>query len=295
MTLLQGPANPKLLHLISTPIAIMAKQGLRTYAGVTGDDPSNARNMDERYLVLLSIFGQGRLLGRIMAGTVSTHEHYFVDVDAEVAKQGWSEIASLCAVHRIPTKYVSSDRLNDTPVTETHENFSMYRTVVQYAVEGCGMGSVIYETPPNFNMAGKKPHFLSFSNKIYLHQDTDSHLAFLNYSVSPDYAQSADVNIEFRDASGASRGRHSLTVPAMDFSSIRVGDILSATHSPFVSFTAASITSALIPISVVVHRRYGGVSVEHSHPPQEYLMADWPVINGVKLRAAKTLFGSESC
>lgn len=290
MTLLQGSANPKLLHLASTPIAIMAKWGLRTHAGVTGDDPSNARNMGESYLVLLSIFAHGKLLGRIMVGTVSAHEHYFVNVDAEVAKQGWSETASLCVVHRIPTKYVSGNRLKDTPVTQTHENFSMYRTVVQYAIEGGGMGSVIYETPPNFNMTGKKPHFLTFSNKIYLHEDTDSHLVFLNYSVSPDYGQSADVNIEFRDAAGACIGRHSLSVSAMDFSCIRVGDMLAATSSPFVSFTAASITSALIPISVVAHRRYGGVSVEHSHPPQEYLMADWSVINGIKLRAAKTLF-----
>jgi hypothetical protein len=291
MTLLQGPVESKLLHLVSTPVAIMAKQGLRTYAGVTGDDPANARNIGETYLVLLSIYGYGKLLGRIMAGTVGAHEHYFVDIDAEVEKHGWAETASLCVVHRIPTKYVSGDRLNNVPVTHTHKSFSMYRTVVQYAVEQGGMGSVIYETPPNFNMVGKKPHFLSFSNKIYLHEDTDSHLAFLNYSVSLDYVQSADVNIEFRDAAGACIGRHSLSVPAMDFTCIRVGGILPPTPSPFVSFTAASITSALIPISVVVHRRYGGVSVEHSHPPQEYLMADWPVVNGVKLRSAETFFG----
>ncbi len=291
MNLLQGAANPKLLHLVSTPIAIMAEQGLRTYAGVTGDDPSNERNMGASYLVLLSVFGQGRLLGRIMAGTVGAHEHYFVDVDAEVAKQGWSEAATLCVVHRIPSQYVCGDRFNDTPVTQTHMDFSIYRTVVQYAVEGGGMGSVVYETPPNFNMSGKKPHFLSFSNKIYLHPETDSHLAFLNYSVSPDYAQAADVKIEFRDASGTCIGQYGLTVPAMDFSCIRVGDLLPAIPSPFVSFTAASVTSALIPLSIVVHHPSGGVSVEHSHPPQEYLMADWPVINGVKLQAAKSLFG----
>jgi hypothetical protein len=291
MNLLQGPTNPELLHLVSTPIAIMAKQGLRTYAGVTGDDPSNARNMDASYLVLLSCFGKGQLLGRIMVGTVGAHEHYFVDIDAEVAKQGWSDTATLCVVHRIPSQYVSGDRLNDPPLAQTHMDFSMYRTVVQYGINGGGMGSVIYETPPNFNMAGKRPHFLSFSNKIYLHPETDSYLVFLNYSVSPNYTQAADMKIEFRSASGACIGQHALTVPALDFSYMRVGDILPAAPSPFVSFTAASVTSALIPLSVVVHRRYGGVSVEHSHPPQEYLMAEWPVINSVKLRAAKTLFG----
>ncbi len=290
MTLLQGPVNPKLLHLVSTPIAIMAKQGLRTHAGVTGDDPSCVRNVGTIYVVLLSIFGQGQLLGRIIVGTVGAHEHYFVDVDAEVAKQGWSAAATLCVVHRIPAQYVSGCRFNDTSVAQSHTNFAMYRTVVQYSVEAGGMGSVIYETPPNFNVAGRKPHFLTFSNKIFLHPETDSHIVFLNYSVSADYAQAADVKIEFRNSIGACIGQHELTVPAMDFGCVRVGDILNVPDSPFVSFTAASLTSAMVPLSVVVHRPTGGVSVEHSHPPQEYLMADWPTANSIKLQAAKSLF-----
>lgn len=295
MILLKGPAKPELLHLVSTPIAIMAKHGLRTYAGVTGDDPLNVRNIGTTYLVLLSIYCKGQLVGRIMAGFVRAHEHYFINLDDEIAKQGWSDTATLCVVHRIPTQYLSGDRLNDTPVTQTHKDFSMYRTVVQYAVDGGGMGSVIYETPPNLNMTGKKPHFLSFSNKIYLHPENDSLLTFLNYSVSSDYTQAADVKIEFRDEAGTCIGNHSLTVPAMDFSCIRVSDILSFVTSPFVSFTVASVTSALIPLSVVVHRPTGGVSVEHSHPPQEYMMSDWLTINSIKLQAAKSFFERCSC
>lgn len=292
MSLLKEPADHRLLHLVSTPIAIMARQGLKTFAGVTGDDPSNARNAGISFLVLLSVFGQGRLLGRIMVGTVSTHEHYFIDVDAEVAKHGWTDIASLCAVHRIPSQYISGDSLIDDIVMETHGDFTMYRTVVQYAIEDKGMGSVIYETPPNLNVTGRKPHFLSFSNKIYLHPDTENHICLLNYSVSPDYSQSADVKIVFRDASGACIGRESITVSAFDFGCVQVDKFVRAGPSTFVSFTAASVSSALIPLSVVVNRASGGVSVEHSHPPQEYMMTDWSVINGIKLQAAKSLFGN---
>jgi hypothetical protein len=292
MSLLKEPTNHKLLHLVSTPIAIMARQGLRTFAGVTADDPSNIRNAGISFLVLLSVFGQGRLLGRIMVRTVAAHEHYFIDIDSEVAKHDWTDIASLCVVHRIPSQYVSGESLVDDTVNETHGDFTMYRTVVQYGIEGKGMGSVIYETPPNLNLTGRRPHFLSFSNKIYLHPETENHICLLNYSVSPDYSQSADVKIVFRNANGTCIGSESITVPSFDFGCVRVDKIIQAEPSTFVSFTAASVSSALIPLSVIVNRTAGGVSVEHSHPPQEYMMTDWSVINGIKLQAAKALFSN---
>jgi hypothetical protein len=291
MSLLKEPANYKLLHLVSTPIAIMLKYGLRTYAGVTADDPSGMRNADINFTILLSIFGQGRLLGRIIFGAVKTHEHFFIDIDVEVAKRGWSDIASLCVVHRVPSQYISGNELSNVPVTQNHTDFNMYRTVVQYALEGKGMGSVIYETPPNFNAKGKKPHFLSFSNKIYLHPNTENYLCLLNYSISADYEQAADVKIEFRDTDGNSINRQQVTVPAFDFGCVQVDRLIQAAPSTFASYTAASISSALIPLSIIINRVSGGVSVEHSHPPQEYLMTNWGVINTIKLQAAKSFFG----
>lgn len=291
MSLLKEPSDHKLLHLVSTPIAIMRKQGLRTYAGVTADDPSGVRNSGISFAVIVSIFGNSRLLGRIIVGTVRTHEHYFIDIDAEVAKQGWSDIASLCVVHRVPSQYISGNELSNEPVNQSHADFSMYRTVVQYALDGKGMGSVIYETPPNFNIKGRKPHFLSFSNKVYLHPNTENYVCLLNYSISPDYAQAADVKFQFRDAHGKCIASEKITVPEFDFGFVQVDQLTQATPSTFVSFSAASISSALIPLSVVINHKSGGVSVEHSHPPQEYMMTDWSVINGIKLQAAKLFFG----
>jgi hypothetical protein len=270
----------------------MSKHGLRTYAGVTADDPSNIRNAGINFTVLLSIFGQGRLLGRIIFGTVKTHEHFFIDIDIEVAKMGWTDVASLCVVHRVPSQYISGNELSNEPVTHNHNDFTMYRTVVQYALEGKGMGSVIYETPPNFNAKGRKPHFLSFSNKIYMHPNTENYLCLLNYSVSADYEQSADVKMEFRDTDGRTINRQLITVPAFDFGCIQVDRLIQGEPSTFASYAAASISSALIPLSIVINRLSGSVSVEHSHPPQEYMMTDWDIINTIKLQAAKSIFSS---
>ena len=295
MNLLKGPTNYSILHLASTPIAIMAKQGLRTFAGVTGDDPSNTRNAGTSFVVLVSFFAESNLLGRIIVATVGPCEHYFIDIDQEVAENGWQDIASFCVVHRIPSQYISEDRIVNMPVMHSHEDFSMYRTVVQYAVDSGSMGSVTYETPPNFNRVGGNPSFLSFSNKIYIHPDCDSYLIFLNYSVSPNYTKSADVNIEFYNTTGVCMGRHLISVPALDFSCIRMCDLLPKSSGPFLSFAAVSAGTALLPISIVVNRCLGGVSVEHSHPPQGYLLADWPIVNRIKTEAVNTILGRESC
>jgi hypothetical protein len=63
----------------------------------------------------------------------------------------------------------------------------------------------------------------------------------------------------------------------------------------FYSFDAVSLTSSLIPLSIAVNKLNGGVSVEHSHPPQEYFMADRKVVNELKASAAKYLFGASGC
>ena len=290
MSLLKETIEDIPLNLVSTPIAIMARHGLRTYAGVTADDPSSKRNTGVNFVVILSIYGEGLLLGRINVGTVFAHEHYFIDIDAEVARYKWSDTASLCVVHRVPTSHISKNRKSDNIGSHKHADFSMYRTVVQYALEGSGMGSVIYETPPNFNVIGSKPHFLSFSNKIYLHPDTQNHLCLLNYSISANYAQAADVKIEFRNASGNCIGCEKVTVAAFDFECVIIEKYIQASTSTIVSYSAASLTSALLPLSIITNKRSGSVSVEHSHPPQEYMMSDWSVINRIKRHAAKSIF-----
>jgi hypothetical protein len=291
--LLKEPIDHSPLNLISTPIAIMRKQGLRTYAGISGDDPSNTRHADASFLVVLSIYGESRLLGRVIIDSVSAHEHYFIDIDHEVSRYGWDEIATLCVVHRVPSQYIHNYSLINNAISLTHTDFSTYRIVVQYGIESKGMGSVIYETPPNFNTVGRKPHFLSFSNMIYLNSNTENYLTFINYSISPNYQQPANVKILFRDKDGNHIGQHQTLIPAFNFKCLEVHKIIKPTPSKFISFTAATVDSALIPLSIIANRNSGSLSVEHSHPPQEYVMAQWPIINEIRLGAARSTFADK--
>lgn len=279
------------LNLVSTPIAIMADHGLSTYVGLSSDDPANSRNKDVEFLIILSAFGDSALIGRAVIGQLKPHEHRFFSIDAELKKLDWGNEAKLCAIHRVPTEYIVNGEVRNIH-DETKPDYSMYRTVVQYGLPGEGMGGVIYETPPNFNLVGRKPHFLSFSNKLYISNEVDNYLVFLNYSISPEYSQAAEVKLHFYNAQGSQVAQKLIQVKPFDYFCLKAKDVLKGLveGEKFLSFNASSISSALIPLSILVDRSSGGVSVEHSHPPQEYLMADWPVVSKIKLQAAKYLF-----
>jgi hypothetical protein len=279
------------LHLASTPIAVMAKFGLATYAGLSGDDPGRTRHRDVSYSVVLSAFARSRLLGRRELQTIGPHEHVFLSVDQRLEEFGWRD-ASLCILHRVPSQYMADGIIRSSGDPARRPDYSMYRTVVQYGVPNGGMGGLVYETPPNLNVTGRKPHFLSFTNKVYLSEGVDSYLVFLNYSVSADYSHETEARLAFHDTDGRKVAAASVQVPAYDFACLRVNDVLMSARDPgFFSVSASSVTSSLIPLSILVSRRNGGVSVEHSHPPQEYWMADWPFVNAMKARAARHLFG----
>jgi hypothetical protein len=280
------------LHLASTPIAIMAKYGLATYAGLSGDDPAHTRNRDVSFSVVLSAFAGSKLLGRRELRTLGPHEHVFISLDQQLEEFGWRE-TSLCILHRVPSQYIADGRIRRGEVPGRKPDYSMYRTVVQYGTPNGGMGGLVYETPPNLNVTGRKPCFLSFTNKVYLSEGVDNFLVFLNYSVSADYSQETEARLAFHGTDGRKVAAASLKVPPYDFACLRVNDVVTSASDPgFFSVSASSVTSSLIPLSILVNQRNGGVSVEHAHPPQEYWMADWPLVNAMKARAARHLFGS---
>jgi hypothetical protein len=279
------------LHLASTPIAVLSKYGLATYAGLSGDDPGGTRNRDVTFSVVLSAFEGSKLLGRRELRTIGPQEHVFISLDEKLAELGWRE-ASLCVLHRVPSQYMADGRIGSGNGSDRKPDYRMYRTVVQYGTLGGAMGGLVYETSPNMNVTGRKPHFLSFTNKVYLCEGVDNYLVFLNYSISADYSHEAEVKLAFHDPDGRRVAETAIRVPPYDFACLRVNDVVTCARDPgFFSVSAASVTSSLIPLSVIVNRRNGGVSAEHSHPPQEYWMADWPFVNAMKLRAARYLFG----
>ena len=278
------------LHLASTPIAMMANYGLSTYVGLSSDDPTNMRNKGEKFSVIISAYGHTKLIGRAKIYELNPNEHRFFCLDEELKKLGWQLDTSLCVVHRVPSTLLEGAKIKQKEAN-TKLDYSMYRTVVQYRYAEKGMGGVIYETPPNFNIAGRKPHFLSFSNMLYLNGQVENYLVFINYSVSPEYSQTANVKLSFNNTEGKKIVNKEVFVPPFDCYCMNINQIGElANEKIFVSYTAATTTSALIPLSILVNVNNGGISVEHSHPPQEYLMADWALISKIKLAAAKYLF-----
>lgn len=285
MELISDDLSSSVLNLISTPVAIMARYGLTTSVGVTADDPANNRNVGVEYSVLVSIYGKSCLMGRVSVGTVGPGEHYFVSVDEVLMAQGWVDEATFCVVHRVPTNYFSETGLENELSVLEHNKYSMYRTVVQYGLENGGAGSVIYETPPNLNSLGKRSSFLTFSNKACLRPSLSNHLIFLNYSVNPKHSKSAHVFAKFFDSDGSVIANYEFDVPPMDFFCVSLDWLMGKTDSTFLSFTAASADASLLPLSIIVDKAMGGVSVEHSHPPQEYLLADWQPIALIRRKA----------
>lgn len=278
------------LHLASTPVAIMARYGLTTYVGVSSDDPTNIRNKGEKLTVILSAYAQSKLIGRVKIFELNVNEHRFVCLDDELRKLDWDSDTTLCVIHRVPTVLLETTAINQNEAN-TNFDYSMYRTVVQYTYKEKGKAGVIYETPPNFNMVGRKPHFLAFSNMLYLHHQVENYLVFINYSVSQEYSQVANVKIKFNNIKGEKIVNKEIAVNPFDCSCLNINQISELSNeSLFASYTAATTSSALIPLSILVNANNGGISVEHSHPPQEYLMADWASISKIKLAAAKYLF-----
>ena len=278
------------LHLVSTPIAVMADYGLSTYVGLSSDDPINTRNKNTDFSVVISVFGNSKLIGRAKIAKLKPNEHRFFSLDKELEKLGWHHDARLCVVHRLPSSLIENGKIKQKNENEKHD-YSMYRTVVQYRYSDKGMGGLIYETPPGFNKIGRKPHFLSFSNKLYLDDQVENYLVFINYSVSSEYSQDANVKLHFYSPDGKQFADETINVKSFDYHCLHVNDLVQVPGgSKFLSYNAAGTSSALIPLSILVNPENGGVSVEHSHPPQEYLMTDWSLTSKIKLEAAKYLF-----
>jgi hypothetical protein len=288
--LLVSDSDSWALHLVSTPIAVMADYGLSTYVGLSSDDPINTRNKDTQFSVIISAFANSKLIGRAKIAELKPNEHRFFSLDKELEKLGWHHNARLCVVHRLPSSLIENGKIKQKSEGEKYD-YSMYRTVVQYRCSDKGMGGLIYETPPNFNRVGGKPHFLSFSNKLYLDKQVENYLVFINYSVSSEYSQDANVKLHFYSPDGKQLIDETINVKSFDYYCLQVNDLVKISEgSKFLSYSAAGTSSALIPLSILVNSKNGGVSVEHSHPPQEYLLTDWPLISKIKLEAAKYLF-----
>ena len=150
-------------------------------------------------------------------------------------------------------------------------------------------GSVIYETPPNLNQNKNRGNFLSFSNKICLTDNVKNNLVFINYSTNRDFNSTANVKLAIYNSHGLTLTTESFKVKPFSFTAFNVNALKLKSKEQFLTFTAAADGLSLIPLSVSLCNSNGGVSIEHSHPPQAYIMAPWLVTANIKKAAVKIL------
>src|SRR5438552_1682194 len=167
-----------LLNLISTPIPVLNSLGLDVAVGLSSEDPIGGRRPSEAFEAFLSIYGaDGRLIERRHLGEIPPHRRRSFDVTA--LTRPFVKDDHLVVAHRIPARLLAAGRDPEDVVELSSEDaeFAMYRSVVQYAFPGGSNGSVIYETPPNFNVPrpGRAPaSTLTFTPKMVVSDDVET-------------------------------------------------------------------------------------------------------------------------
>ena len=239
--------------------------------------------------VILSIYGNSKLILRKVIDTLKPNSHKFYSIDEELEKLNISDLADFCVLHRVPVNLMLSNEIPELVEVEESPDFDMYRMVVQYTSAELNKGSVIYETPPNLNQNKNRGNFLSFSNKICLTDNVKNNLVFINHSTNRDFDSTANVKLSIYNSHGLTLTTESFEVKPFSFTAFNVNALKLKTKEQFLTFTAAADGLSLIPLSVSLCNSNGGVSIEHSHPPQAYIMAPWLVTANIKKAAVKIL------
>lgn len=261
-----------LLDLISTPVPVLGSMGLRTDVGLSGDDPLSERHTDERYEVQVSVFDpEGRFCERIDVGHVGPGDRRMIAVSDLVAPHVGDGDA-LAVVHRVPTSAA-------TRALEPSA-FHLYRSMVQLSRPGAGAGSVIYETPPGLNdrRRGRMSTALMFSSKVLVGGGADTSVCVLHHSIDPDYSRSARLRLRVHDDTGVSLATEEREIGPFRVEVIDVRSLLArAGHDTARARTCSVIgwsRDAALVFLFVQTSAGGGVAVEHSHPPQTYLLPE---------------------
>ena len=261
------------LNLLSVPALTLRRHGLGTSVVCGALDPSG-RVSNLRFDVYASIYTEdGRLAWRGQVGHLEPGEWRAFDVEAIAAAAGVGD-GALAVLHRVPPEYGDGRLTEDCADPGRHGFHSHLRSVIRYTDAGGRHGSVLYEIPPRFNepRPGARATNLTFAPMISTQPGTTTLLVILNYSTSAAYAVEARLSYRLLDAAGTSIQRGTVAVPPFGGRVVAFdGAALAAVGGP-VTLLGHSEDTALIPLFVVV-RAGGGVSVEHSHPPQSYVLS----------------------
>jgi len=276
----------RLLNLISTPVPVLNSLGLELNVGLSSDDPVVGRRPSEPFMAYLSLYGpDGKWLDRKELGEIPPNRRRIFPI-SELARQFVPSEDHLVVVHRIPASLAAQVRSVDEPLEmEQEPDYSMWRSLIQYSYPGRGNGSVIYETPPRLNVRkpGAPPSTtLTFTSKIVLSSIVQTYVVPIHYSMDFRYAASCRYRYFVFDPSGRQVLDRTVTMPAFTIKALDLGreiapEIIRQATDPAdglatFTFVAYSDDAALAPLIINAMPSLGGITVEHTHPAQAFLM-----------------------
>lgn len=278
------------LNLISTPVAVLNTLGLNLRVGLSSEDPMVVRHPSEAYEAYLSIYSpEGLLIERTHLGDIPPERRRFFDVSS-LTRKLVPELDHLTVVHRIPSRLLTGlSSVEDEIELEKQPDYSMFRSLVEYSFPGAGNGGVIYETPPRLNARGSDrgpSNTFTFTCQVVLSEVINSYLVLINYSENPDYSAMATYNYALHSVSGDTVWSDSVTVgpfgvTVLDLARIIPESLVSAEKDPqdglsTFGFVGYCDDAALLVLVVNSTPSLGAVALEHTHPPQGYLLPWYP-------------------
>ena len=281
-----------LVNLISTPAAVLPREGLELHIGLSSEDPMVGRHPSEPYDVYLSVYApDGTFARRLALGRIPPRRREEFDVSSLVRPFGFDD-NHLVVMHRVPASLAECHGVVDEPVSLPKEtDYGFFRSYVQYAYPGSrgAHGGLIYEIPHRFNepIPGKAPPaVLTFTTKIVLSEMVNTCVLLLNCSTDPQYQTTAEYGfaIYANDGSRLTAGRRPVapfTVGLLDLRQLIPETAVSRARDPHDGLShfcfygiceQASVAVLVLTLAPALR----GVSVEHTHPTQGYLLASAP-------------------
>ena len=274
------------LNLISTPLPVLNSLGLRLRVGLSSEDPMVGRHPTEAYEAYLSVYSpEGLMMERVHLGQIPPSRRRFFDVSS-IAGRLVSNADHLAVVHRIPSRLLGQvSSVEEEIELEKEPDYSFFRSVVEYSFPEGGNGSVIYETTPRLNVPlpeGRSSNTLTFTCQTVLSDILNTYVILIHYSMNPAYSQIASYRLAVHSPSGEIVATDQVEIAPF---SIKVLDIARIIPKGAVaeqrdardgasSFTFLGYSDNAVLQVIVVNSApsLGAVAVEHTHPPQTYLL-----------------------
>ena len=161
----------------------------------------------------------------------------------------------------------------------------MFRSLIEYSFPGGGNGSLIAETTPGLNAGaseGRSSNTLTFTCQTVLSETLNTYVVLIHYSIDPAYSRIANYNFALHSLSGELVLKDSLqigpyAIKVLDLGQIVPNELAEKERDPAdglscFTFVGYSDNAALMVMVVNTAPSLGGVAVEHTHPPQTYLL-----------------------